>query len=215
MILQEKPNFYIALTNRHEVWAKTIYDNVKKISNGIDCEKFSEHTLNVMKKDNIVIMVAAFTAFKRHKLAIDAVSLLQDFSLICLGKGELCQEILKYGQEKLGNRFEIKSVPYEKIKSYYSKAKIFTLPSKDEPFGIVYLEAMAMGLPIVAPNDMVRREIVGQAGILCDCENPKIYAKAIFDAAQMEWGTKPQQQALRFSWKMISEKYKEIIEKLI
>lgn len=214
-ILQEKPDWYIALTKHHEVWAKKLYEKVIKISNGIDCENFSSNISPEKKKNkNVVIMVAAFTAFKRHKLAIDAISLLDDFSLILLGKGELYQEILEYGKSKLNHRFEILSVPYGEIKSYYEKANVFTLPSKDEPFGIVYLEAMAMGLPVVAPDDIVRREIVEDAGFLCDCENSQQYAMTILNAVNYEWKDKPRKQALKFSWDKIAEEYKKVIEGL-
>ena len=38
----------------------------------------------------------------------------------------------------------------EQLKSLYEKADIFCMPTLLEPFGIVYLEAMAAGLPIIA-----------------------------------------------------------------
>ena len=37
----------------------------------------------------------------------------------------------------------------QEIKKYYDRAKVFYLPSKQEGLGIVYLEAMACGLPVV------------------------------------------------------------------
>jgi glycosyltransferase involved in cell wall biosynthesis len=41
-------------------------------------------------------------------------------------------------------------MPIQEVKKFYESASIFCMPSKREPFGIVYLEAMAYKLPIVA-----------------------------------------------------------------
>ena len=41
-------------------------------------------------------------------------------------------------------------VGLEELRRFYSEADIFVLPSRYEPFGIVFAEAMSFGLPIVA-----------------------------------------------------------------
>lgn len=41
-------------------------------------------------------------------------------------------------------------LPMERLKPLYEKADIFCMPTLLEPFGIVYLEAMAAGLPVIA-----------------------------------------------------------------
>lgn len=39
--------------------------------------------------------------------------------------------------------------PRENVGAYYANSHVFSMPSKDESFGIVYLEAMAAGLPVI------------------------------------------------------------------
>jgi Glycosyltransferase len=41
-------------------------------------------------------------------------------------------------------------VPVEELKRYYREATVFCMPSRSEPFGVAYVEAMAYALPIVA-----------------------------------------------------------------
>jgi glycosyltransferase involved in cell wall biosynthesis len=43
-------------------------------------------------------------------------------------------------------------VPIDQIHSYFRKASIFCMPTKIEPFGIVYIEAMAYLLPVVGTD---------------------------------------------------------------
>jgi glycosyltransferase involved in cell wall biosynthesis len=64
---------------------------------------------------------------------------------------------------------------------FYNKMDIFVLPSILEGFGIVLLEAMAAGIPIVATNVDGIREVVEnmQTGLLVPSKNPEALADAI------------------------------------
>jgi glycosyltransferase involved in cell wall biosynthesis len=93
----------------------------------------------------------------------------------------------------------------------YRSADVFTLPSaSSEAFGNVLVEAMATNLPVVATNDPIRHEIVGEAGILIDPENTEEYAAALQKALEINWGEKSRKQAEKFSWDKIALKYEEL-----
>ncbi|HLD91975.1 MAG TPA: glycosyltransferase, partial [Patescibacteria group bacterium] len=83
-----------------------------------------------------------------------------------------------------------------------------------ESFGIVLVEAMATGLPVVATNDAIRKEIVGDAGLFVDPTNADEYAKILEKALNTNWGDKPRNQAEKFSWDKIAKSYEEILENL-
>jgi len=119
-------------------------------------------------------------------------------------------------EEKLGKgRFKIVKVDFADIPKVYRSADVFTLPSVDEPFGRVYLEAMASGLPVVATDDAMRRVLIGHAGLVCDVTNPNEYATALVSALEKEWNNAPIEQSLDFSWETVAQRYAEVIESLI
>lgn len=61
----------------------------------------------------------------------------------------------------------------------YNRADIFCLPSVQEGFGIVFLEAMAAGKPIVAARSAAVPEVIPQ-GMLVEPDNPEALAEGIF-----------------------------------
>jgi glycosyltransferase involved in cell wall biosynthesis len=69
-------------------------------------------------------------------------------------------------------------LPLEKLAQEYKRAHVFCLPSLQEGFGIVFLEAMAAGKPIVAVRASAVPEVV-QSGILVEPDNPEALADGI------------------------------------
>lgn len=60
-------------------------------------------------------------------------------------------------------------VPHNQLKNIYTQAQVFVFPSKFDTFGLVILEAMACGLPVVAydvpsPNDIIQNGVTGYIG---------------------------------------------------
>jgi glycosyltransferase involved in cell wall biosynthesis len=60
----------------------------------------------------------------------------------------------------------------------YKNAQVFCLPSQQEGFGIVFLEAMAAGKPIVAIRAAAVPEVV-RCGILVEPDNPEALADGV------------------------------------
>jgi glycosyltransferase involved in cell wall biosynthesis len=58
---------------------------------------------------------------------------------------------------------------------------VFTLPSREDPFPLVVLEAMALGRPIVAFDVGGVREQLGDAGAIVAAEQPEALAEAVID----------------------------------
>ena len=64
-------------------------------------------------------------------------------------------------------------LPVEKLKPLYEKADIFCMPTLLEPFGIVYLEAMAAGLPVIGTRLGATQDFIkdGWNGLIVESGN--------------------------------------------
>ncbi len=214
-----RPDIFVALTGKAEEWAKNWAwgSRVVKIHNGIDLKRFTKNgqSLPINLPRPVILSVGALVWNKNHQNTIKAVAKMNKGSLLIVGEGPQKDEFEQLGNKLLPGRFEITSLPYSDIPKVYRSADLFTLPSWDrEAFGIVYLEAMASGLGVVAPDDQNRREIIGQAGILVNVDDSNIFAQALEKAVANDWSEIVRSQAEKFSWDKIAEQYAQIFRSL-
>lgn len=212
------PDIFMALTTFQEKWAKKFNPLVRtaKIPNGVDLKRFNTKVrpIKIDLPHPIVLSVGALEKGKRLDLAIKAISKTK-YSLLLVGKGNLEDELLELGNKLMPKRLIIISSSYEEMPRVYTACDLFTYPTiPQESFGIVMLEALSSGLPVVASDDPIRKEIVGEAGFFIDPTNTDEYAKTLEKALSTKWGTRPRRQAEKFSWDEIAQKYKELFENI-
>jgi glycosyltransferase involved in cell wall biosynthesis len=201
---RQRPDRVIAFTEaaRRMILERAPGAAVVVIPHGVDLERFRPDVqatpLDLQRP--VVLCAGAVDAHKRMDLAVDAVARLGTGSLVVLGEGPEGAAVDRLGMERLGTgRYLRRVVPREEIPAWYAAADCFTLPSRTESFGLTYLEAMACGLPCVAPDDAVRREVIGEAGICCDVSDPEAYTGALAAALAHDWGEVPRRRAEGFS----------------
>jgi glycosyltransferase involved in cell wall biosynthesis len=142
-----------------------------------------------------------------------------------VGKGT--QELeLKQLTRKLNLEKHIKFAGYvdgwsNEITDYYNSADIFVFPSLKEGFGMVLVEAMACGLPVISTNTSAIPEVVGDAGILVEPRNPRVLADAIIRLIEdiglrKRLGKKGRRRVVEeFTWDIVTDKILGIYEEVI
>jgi len=113
---------------------------------------------------------------KGHSALIDAmpqvVARVPSARLIIVGAGDTC-DVLKHQASASAAKSAIEFrgfVPEQEIKELWAESAVFAMPSYGEGFGLVYIEAMRYGLPVVASTLDAATEINlhGQTGYNVD-----------------------------------------------
>lgn len=192
------------------------------IPNGVNCDRFVVNAsrgraFGIPENRLVVLMVSALIPSKRVDAGIEAVSLVPNSHLVVAGDGPMRQTIEARAAELMPDRFTRLSVPAAQMPQLYQSADVFLHMSLDEPFGNVYLEAMASGLPVVAHDWERSRWIVGDDEFLADAGKPAEIARQIVSASQCPSDRRVARagKAAAFSWQNISARYRQFLQEVV
>lgn len=122
------------------------------------------NSLSLSSETSKIKVLTCANLIKRKNIdkLISAINNLDGFELKVVGDGEEFEKLKKMAG---GNVEFLGRLPHEKVSEEMAKADIFILPSVNETFGMVYLEAMAAGcVTVCSEND-------GVDGIIIDSVN--------------------------------------------
>jgi glycosyltransferase involved in cell wall biosynthesis len=189
--------------------------NCRLIPNGADCDRFrpgigARTEFGIPEDRFIVLMVSALIHSKRVEMGIQAASQIPDAHLVVAGDGPLRGAVAEAAEKYLPGRFTRLTIAPEKMPLLYQSADVFLHCSEEEPFGSVFIEAMACGLPIVAHDTPRLRWIVGEDEFLLDTSDGTNIARVLEIARHSGTAGRSErvERARRFSWSQIAEKYR-------
>jgi len=102
---------------------------------------------------------------------------LKSFSVIFVGEGGQAEEmnalVRFYGLER--HIHSVGKVAYQNLGAYYRAADVFVFPTHEDVWGLVLLEAMAFGKPVLCSTNAGSKEMVspGESGFVFDSHNPE------------------------------------------
>ena len=100
------------------------------------------------------------------------------------------------------------------IQDYYSKAEIYVLSSRWEGFGLVLVEAMAHGLPVVSSDLPTSKEIMGDNALYFPNGDIDALASKLQEATQTDWPVKSKEAiktARRFDISEVMPQWLEVL----
>jgi glycosyltransferase involved in cell wall biosynthesis len=122
--------------------------------------------------------------------------------------------------EKLNARISVAGrVPIQDVGRYFQESDIFCMPTRLEPFGIVFIEAMAYRLPIIATHTGALPDLVEDNvnGMLVESENVDSLVNALrtmidHPELRQEMGRNGHQRYLeRFNWPAVYSRIRDRI----
>jgi len=206
---------------------------VSTIYNGVDHEMFSPEIngARIRKKlNNPKYLILAANSFSYSKGAYHLVQAITEVAKeikevkLCFVGGyseilrrNLSEFIRIRGLEKYVSI--VNFVPNSEIPNYYAASDICVVPSMQEAFGNVALEAMASGKPVIASKTGGLPEIVSaETGLLVPPGNSSLIAEAIIKLLKdqdlrLKLGEKSFEASKKFSWENTAKETLKLVER--
>jgi len=165
-----------------------------ELSNTGPCARISDAQRVVLT----VGRMAAVERYKGHDECLRAlpsvVAMIPNLTYVIVGGGDDRSRLERLSQDLgvAGNVVFTGEITDSELAAVYRRSEVFLLPArtvidndnpKGEGFGIVYLEAMAFGKPIIGPDRGAPAEIIshGQQGLLVDPTDSAAIAESVLD----------------------------------
>jgi len=201
------------------------------IPNGIDLEKFNPAVSKIKKYSDGKINLLFLGRIEERKGLIYLLKAYQilrkkykNIRLIIGGEGNLKEECQNWVKEqKIGDVIFEGKINEDKVPFYFATCDIFAAPSiYGESFGIILLESMASGKPVVAFANRAYKEVLKGKGreFLAKPKDWQSLAQKIEilikDGEKRnemgEWGRK---EASKYSWSIIAERVLDFYQELL
>lgn len=162
--------------------------------------------------EDYFLIVSRLLPYKRFDIAIQAFKKL-GIPLKIIGEGPDEKRLKKMARGVANIEF-LGRLPDNKVGEYFSKCQAFIFPS-EEDFGIVQVEAMASGRPVIAYRAGGALEIIeeGKTGLFFDEQTSESLEQALVNFKSKDFDARViRESAKRFNKDIFKEKFKEFVE---
>jgi len=220
------------IVNHFNRLIKLLKTKIITIHNGVDIDFITNATINIpanYQEWGRIVTVANLWPLKGIDLVLQALGNLKDQGIEWLdytivGEGPEKQSLKSLAKDlKISNRVRfLGRLNHNETLKEIARADIFCMPSWQEAFGVVYLEAMALGKPVIGcfgqgSEDIFKHEregllvkpkdADGLADALKRLINQPSFSKSLGSAGRF--------RAQQFTWERNAKQYQELYQKCL
>lgn len=223
--------------NKSELASKYLvekgFDNEKVTSLGVglDVSKFEvnkpmsnelNRLINIMVTNKCILYVGSLDERKNFRFTLKVFERIYNIDskikLIVIGKGKESYIRKSFGsinKEIINNIIHIEKVDNSDLRHVYSNADVFVLPSKKEIFGMVLLEAMYFGVPVVSSSNGGANTLIknGYDGVIIEEFDSKVWSEKILELINdNKYNNEIRKRSSKkikgkFTWESISQRF--------
>ena len=204
------------------------------IGHGVDTSRFHPRNRALFRKqvrerhgfgseEALLLFVGGDWHRKGLDVLLDTVAAsTRDWKLVVVGDDELGSHRDQARSPGIEERV-VFAGSQEAVEQYFAAADVFTLPTRYEPFGLVVLEAMASGLPVIASACAGAASLIQQGVNGYILETPddrdellRYLTPLLGDAALREAiGARARETAECYTWEAAATAYRELYERVV
>ena len=207
-------------------------EKIEIVPNGVDIYRFTPPQEETRGQAAGRVPIVLFTGFlikrKGVRYLLDALALLPPdlprYRVVIVGEGPE-EDALREQTAALGLNDRVEFVgfqPQATVSTWMRQARLFVLPSLEEGQGVVLLEALASGTPVVASDvDGIRDVVTPEVGYRVPPADPPALAAAIHsmlvdDAKWRRMSQQARQRAVElYDWDKIATRFVALYQRII
>ncbi len=178
------------------------------IPNGISSEFRYLPTVKKIYKKPFFIFVGSRAGYKRFDIALDALRILKEYSLVVVGGGRISDNEAEKYNDLTERVIIIEHAKEKELCEMYNSARFLLYPSEYEGFGIPIYEAMACGCPVVVsrenPANLKLPEYIFRVDLNVNSNLDKVL-NSLIQTNKEEYAKESIEYSSKFSWKKTHE----------
>lgn len=183
--------------------------NVKVIPNGVDLHRFRPDA-GTTEKDRI-LFVGRLDARKHPEIIIKLAQEMDNIDFIIRGDGPMKEGL---EQSAPANVTFLERLSVEELATEYARAMVTLCPYEKEGFGMVVIESMAAGTPVIGLNSGNLPYLINEnSGRIIDNLNIHTWRDVLFSTDDTVF--QPRDRAKRFSWHNVISGYSKVYKSVI
>lgn len=195
------------------------------IAHGVSLKEFEASNPTRFRKkyhidEDFFLFAAGIHKYKRPELFVELARRMPDKLFVMIGSNATLKTLRAYLKTEVPKNIVcLGLVPRRDVIDAFAACKVFVLPSRNEVFGIVVLEAMACKKPVVAADNAGPKEVVthGRDGFLFEPDDLNdLYEKSCMAWEHPELGDKGYKKVKeKFDWPVVIRQVDQVYEELV